>query len=85
MKLPNGPWKVISSPSAMSQRWFDMNPSCTRFKQNANLPYSLGSEAMEYARVISSPSGVDAFSESHCPGTNSRRGVSQTANSRCLV
>ena len=35
-----------SAPSGMSHRWFDMKPSCTRFKHSANwLPR--GGDAIE--------------------------------------
>jgi len=40
---------------------------------------------MEYARVISSPYGVVAFTESHCPGTNPKRETPFTSSSMCLV
>src|ERR1039458_2626084 len=62
-----------------------MNPSCTRFRQKATCPFSDGGDAIEYARVISSPSGVLAFTESHCPGTNPKRGTPFTLSSRWLV
>src|SRR5208337_2575035 len=62
-----------------------MNPSCTRFRQKAKCPFSDGGDAMEYARVISSPSGVAAFTESHCPGTKPKRAPPLTSSSRCLV
>src|SRR5579883_2269134 len=61
-----------------------MKPSWTRFRQRAKrLP--LGGEAIEYARVISSPPGLDCFSEIHWPGTKPNCRASSTANSRCLV
>src|ERR1700730_13919396 len=62
-----------------------MNPSCTRFKQKATCPFSDGGDAIEYARVISSPSGVFAFTESHCPGTKPKRVTPLTSSSRCFV
>src|SRR5258708_2128097 len=69
----------------MSQRKFDMNPSCTRFRQRAKRLFSPGGDAMEYARVISSPSDLECLSESHCPGTKPKREMFCTSNSRCLV
>src|ERR1017187_4412144 len=62
-----------------------MNPSCTRFRQKATCPFADGGDAIEYARVISSPSGLLAFTESHCPGTKPKRGTPFTSSSRCLV
>src|SRR5580658_4670218 len=62
-----------------------MNPSSTRFKQRATCPFSEGGDAIEYARVISSPSGVLAFTESHCPGTKPKRETPFTSSSICLV
>src|ERR1035437_5079000 len=62
-----------------------MNPSCTRFRQKAKCPFSDGGDAIEYARVISSPSGVVVFTESHCPGTKPKRVTPFTSSSRCLV
>ena len=47
MKLPKGPSQAISSPSSMEQRWFDMKPSCTRFRQSAKRLSSEGADAME--------------------------------------
>ncbi len=47
MKSPNGPWQLISSPSFMSQRKFDMKPSCTRLRQRAKRLSSPGGDAME--------------------------------------
>src|SRR4029077_9064763 len=85
MKSPNGPWQETSSPSFISQRKFDINPSCTRLRQRAKRLSSPGGDAMEYARVISSPSGLFVFSESHCPATKPKRGSACISNSRCLV
>src|SRR5271169_1095222 len=85
MKSPKGPWNVMCAPSSRLQRWFDINPSSTRFKQRATCPFSDGGDAIEYARVISSPSGVVAFTESHCPATNPKRATPLTSSSRCLV
>src|SRR5271166_902173 len=62
-----------------------MNPSCTRFRQKATCPFADGGDAIEYARVISSPSGVVAFTESHCPGTKPKRVTPFTSSSMCLV
>src|ERR1017187_4002971 len=62
-----------------------MNPSCTRFRQKAKCPFSDGDDAIEYARVISSPSGVAALTESPCPGTKPKRGTPLTSSSMCLV
>src|SRR5580704_10363592 len=85
MKSPNGPWQPISSPSFMSQRKLDMKPSCTRLRHSANLLLSSGGEAMEYARIISSPSALLVLNESHCPATKPKRGAPFISNSRCLV
>src|SRR5580704_10126846 len=85
MKSPNGPWLEMSSPFFMSQRKFDMNPSCTRFRHRAKRLSLPGGDAMEYARVISSPSSLFVLSESHCPGTKPKRGSPRISNSRCLV
>src|SRR5713101_9823167 len=69
----------------MSQRKFDIQPSCTRFRHNAKLLFSEGGDAIEYARVISSPSSLVCLSDSHCPGTKPNRGTFSISNSRCLV
>src|SRR6266568_2938965 len=69
----------------MSQRKFDIQPSCTRFRHNAKLLFSEGGEAIEYARVISSPPSFVCLSDSHCPGTKPNRGTCNISNSRCLV
>src|SRR5438270_12603645 len=69
----------------MSHRKFDMKPSCTRLRQSAKRLLSAGGEAIEYARVSSSPSGLVCFNESHWPGTKPKRGPSSISNSRCLV
>jgi len=42
-------------------------------------------DAIEYARVISSPSSLVCLSDSHCPGTKPNRGTFSISNSRCLV
>src|ERR1700690_1259767 len=85
MKSPNGPWHEISSPSFISQRKFDIHPSCTRFRHSAKRALSAGGDAIEYARVISSPSALVCLSESHCPGTKLKREALVISNCRCLV
>src|SRR5215470_11849059 len=85
MKSPNGPWQRILELAFISQRKFDMKPSCTRLRQKAKRLSSEGSEAIEYARVISSPSGLFVLSESHWPGTKPNRFTCSSSNSRCLV
>src|SRR5260370_25258755 len=84
MKWPNGPWQEISSPSSMSHRKFDMKPSCTRLRQRAKRLSSEGGEAIEYARVISSPLGVNCLNESHCPGTKPKRLIPLNSTTRCI-
>src|SRR3954462_1206968 len=85
MKSPNGPWELISSPSFMSHRKFDMKPSCTRLRQRAKRLSSPGGEAIEYARVISSPSGLLVLKDNHWPATKPKRVLPDTSNSKCLV
>jgi hypothetical protein len=62
-----------------------MKPSSTRFRHRSKVLSCRGGDAIEYARVISFPSGFGSLIETNCPGTNSNRRSPGISISMCFV